>query len=357
MNIMAGFEFSEHGALEINVIERGKNFIKTSWCRLILLVMLVLVATQVLAACPAPIRGINLVPLPSGWYNGAVELRFPTEAHIKYYKDVGMNAIRLPIVWETMQPTLYGEFDARYLAHTLEFLDKANAQGMKVLIDLHNYGRYRNKLIGTPDVPAAAFKDIWKRLALAFSKHPAVYAYGLMNEPHDTAGQWQKVAQSGVDGVRAVDAMRPIYVGGDSWSNSERWPKVNPVPFVIDPSNQIVYEAHLYFDDDFSGRYKSPIGFTDVATRAAQRLQPFLTWLSANGQRGAIGEIGVPMDDPRWLLALQKFLDMSDTACIDWFMWAGGGWRETYELSLEPINGKDRPQVGLLRSRLTKFPK
>ena len=59
------------------------------------------------------------------------------------------------------------------------------------------------------------------------------------------------------------------------------------------------------------------------------------------------------MDDPRWLLALQKFVDMSNTACLDWFMWAGGGWRETYELSLEPIAGKDRPQVELLRKSLT----
>ncbi len=329
---------------------------KTRLWRIVLPVALILCAlvpcTQAFAACPAPIRGINLVPLPSGWYKGAAELQFPTAAHIAYYKEVGMNAIRLPIVWETMQPTLNGELDARYLEHAIDLLDKANAQGMKVLIDLHNYGRYRTKLIGSADVPASAFKDIWTRLAGAFSRHPAVYAYGLMNEPHDTGGLWHTVAQSGVDGVREVDTTRPIYVGGDSWSNSQRWPVVNPVPFVTDPSNQIVYEAHIYFDDDFSGHYKTSVGSTDLSARTAQRLQPFLTWLAANGQRGAIGETGVPMDDPRWLQALKKFLDMSNTACLDWFMWAGGGWRETYELSLEPINGIDRPQIELLRQGL-----
>jgi endoglucanase len=113
-----------------------------------------------------------------------------------------------------------------------------------------------------------------------------------------------------------------------------------------------VYEAHLYFDDDFSGRYQKPVGSTDMAARAAQRLQPFISWLVKHNQKGAIGEVGVPMGDTRWLLALQTFLDMSETACLEWFMWAGGGWRETYELSLEPINGKDRPQVGLLRTWL-----
>lgn len=318
----------------------------------VLLSALLLLAPMVsaYATCAAPVRGINLVPLPTGWYNGAVELKFPTAAHIAYYKGVGMNTIRLPIVWETIQPTLNGELNARYLKNTTDFLDIANAQGMKVLIDLHNYGRYQEKMIGTADVPAAAFKDIWKRLAGAFTSHPAVYAYGLMNEPHDTAGLWHTVAQSGVDGVRSIDTKKLIYVGGDSWSNSQRWPQVNPVPFVNDPFNMIIYEAHIYFDDDFSGRYKTPIGNTDLTVRAAQRLQPFITWLASTGQRGAIGETGVPMEDPRWLLAMKKFLDMSESACLDWFIWAGGGWRETYELSHEPIAGVDRPQMALIRS-------
>lgn len=330
-------------------------FMKSWFWRIILSILLMsLTGMQVLAACQAPIRGINLVPLPSGWYNGASELQFPTASHISYYKKVGMNTIRLPIVWETIQPSLNGELDARYLAHTIEFLDNANAQGMKVLIDLHNYGRYKNKVVGSADVPAQAFKDIWTRLAKAFAKQPAVYAYGLMNEPHDTAGLWHKVAQSGVDGIRAVDKTRLIYVAGDSWSNSQRWPAVNPLPFVNDPSNHIVYEAHIYFDDDYSGRYKTPVGDTDLTLRTEQRLRPFISWLSTNNQRGAIGEVGVPMEDTRWLSALQKFLSMSDSACLDWFMWAGGGWRETYELSLEPISGKDRPQVELLRKHLAK---
>jgi len=36
-----------------------------------------------------------------------------------------------------------------------------------------------------------------------------------------------------------------------------------------------------------------------MAARAEQRLQPFLTWLKNNNQHGAIGETGVPQDDPQ----------------------------------------------------------
>lgn len=318
---------------------------------LVLLVLIPIFPAQAVV-CPPRFLGVNLVPLPTGWYNGAVEMKFPSAEQIAYYRGVGMNAIRLPIYWEELQPTLGGELNPRYVAHTLEFLDLAHAQGMKVLIDLHNYARYRERLIGSPEVPANAFKDVWKRLAGALTRHPAIFAWGLMNEPHHTTGLWHTVAQAGLDGIRQIDNARLIYVGGDGWSNTQSWPTENPVPFVTDPANRVVYEAHVYLDDDFSGRYKTPVGSTDMALRAQQRLQPFLTWLTTHRQRGAIGETGVPMNDPRWLDGLTRFLDLTDVACLSWFMWAGGNWRPDYELSLEPIAGQDRPQIRLLRPRL-----
>lgn len=330
----------------------------STWLRraTILMVLFGMSWQSVSAACPPRFQGINLVPLPTGWYNSAVEMKFPTAEHIAYYKNAGMNAIRLPIQWEEMQPTLFGALNPRYVEHARDFLDLVQAQGMKVLVDLHNYGRYREQLIGAPQVPAAAFKDVWTKLASAFGSHPAIYAWGLMNEPHHTNGLWHKVAQAGVDGIRAVDSGRLIYVGGDGWSSTANWPSENPEPFVTDPSNRVFYEAHIYFDDDFSGKYQVPLAPTmrdaDLAERARQRLQPFIGWLAAKRQRGVIGEFGVPMDDPRYLAALNTFLDMTDAACLSWFAWAGGAWRPNYELSHEPINGKDRPQMKMLRERL-----
>ena len=45
---------------------------------LTLTILLLMSLTEAFAACPPRMRGINLVPLPSGWYNGAVEMQFPT---------------------------------------------------------------------------------------------------------------------------------------------------------------------------------------------------------------------------------------------------------------------------------------
>ncbi|MDP1664540.1 MAG: glycoside hydrolase family 5 protein [Methylobacter sp.] len=318
-----------------------------------------LCSTAAMAAeCALPERGINLAgaEFGPGRIPGKVnyDYRFPTAAKIQYYDEARFNAIRLPFIWERLQPVLYGALDPAYLALIIKFLDDASLQNQHVLLDLHNYGRYRGNIVGTEAVPAKAFRDVWKRLAQAVGNHRALLAYGLMNEPHDTGGRWHQVAQAGVDGVRMIDPSHYIYVAGDGWSNAHRWPSVNPTPFVTDPSGLVVYEAHVYFDADYSGRYLTSLDDTvNLPLLVEKRLQPFIDWLAKYGQRGVIGEWGVPGNDPRWLLALDKFLDVADQNCLGWFYWAGGmWWSDAYVLSLEPINGVDRPQMQQIRQRL-----
>jgi endoglucanase len=328
--------------------------IQINFLKLFLLVVTIFFHLQVNASCSSKvINGINIVGHPSGWYEGKTEVVFPKNSTIKYYKNVGMNAIRLPIEWERIQPKLFGDLNQRYLSHIKEFLNDSKSNQLKVVLDLHNYGRYESQLIGSKSVPDTAFKDIWFKLANEFKNDSTVFAYGLMNEPHDTNGLWHKVAQSGVDGIRKVDSNKTIYVGGDGWSGAMSWPDQNPHPFVIDPKSNIVYEAHIYFDDNFSGKYKNPQNSNvDLKQRVNERVLPFINWLKKYKQVGIIGEVGVPMDDDRWLIALDRFLNLSKENCLGWFMWSGGNWRPSYELSLEPINGKDRPQINMIRHHL-----
>lgn len=307
--------------------------------------------------CKLPERGINLAGAEFAPMRipGVVnkDYTFPTATKIQYYDEAGFTAIRLPFTWERIQPVLFKALDPVYLSRIIKFLDEAARRNQRVVLDLHNYGRYRENIVGTETVPAKAFLNLWQRLAGALGNHRALLAYGLMNEPHNMEGHWPQVAQAGVDGVRASDHMHDIYVAGECWSNAHHWPSVNPKPFVTDPSGLVVYEAHIYFDADYSGHYSLPTNDTlDLALLVEQRLQPFIDWLSKYGQRGVIGEWGVPGDDPRWLHAMDKFLDLADQNCLSWFYWAGGMWSSTYPLSLEPIKGIDRPQMVLLRKKL-----
>lgn len=283
------------------------------------------------------------------------DYQFPSESHFAYYSGAGFNAVRLSIIWERLQPVLLGELNSEYLAHIEEMLIYAEKYGVKLILDLHNYQRYEGRLIINDKAGRDAFRDIWVRIPQALKAYSSLYGYGLMNEPHDTEGTWHKLAQVGVEAIRTVDKKRVIYVAGDGWSNAHRWPQVNPDVFIDDPYSNIKYESHVYFDSDFSGRYKDVEWWpSDVLERVDNRLMPFLRWLEVKKVHGVIGEFGVPSDDEDWLVMLDRFLFLSDKYCLDWFYWAGGQWSDKYELSLEPRNGKPRLPLKKIRKYISK---
>ncbi|ACT48690.1 glycoside hydrolase family 5 protein [Methylotenera mobilis] len=310
--------------------------------------------------CSSAIRGVNLAgaefagdKLPA---MAGKNYFFPKIEHLQRANNAGFNAIRLPISWESLQPNLYGALDETYANLLLSFLNQAYLNHQVVIVDVHNYGRYKKELIGSAQVPSEAFADMWKKLATILHKHPALYAYGLMNEPHHTQGLWHITAQFGLNAIREVDTSHLIYVAGDDWSSASSWPKSNPQPFVTDPSDKIVYEAHIYFDDDFSGRYAKPIGNVNLKARTEARLLPFVSWLKKYKQKGVIGEWGVPTDDPAYDDATETFLSITNTECLDWFVWVAGYMRPSYVLSLDSLDGKPKHLLQKLKDRLIKEP-
>jgi endoglucanase len=330
-------------------ISRGHGFFVTMSRRAVIFLFMAI------ALCNGPVFaeercldqrvGINLAGAGFGTKlpgREGYDFRFPTAAQISYYAKIGFRSVRLSVLWERLQPELFGPLDSRHLAGILTFMDAAAANGVDVLVDLHNYSRFNGALIGSEKVPAAAFFDVWQKIARATSNHKALYAYGLMNEPYNTGGLWRQVLQSGVDGVRSVDKTHRIYVQGEGYSPTEFWGKTFEEPFVKDPSNLEVYEAHIYLDADYSGKYKTSDPPKDPATLVDERLGLFIRWLSKHGVRGAVGEWGVPNDDARWLSGVDRLMELARNNCLPTYVWAGGNWSPGYKLSLEPLNGEER---------------
>jgi endoglucanase len=260
--------------------------------------------------------------------------------------------VRLPFRWERLQPALHGPLDPTELSRLDAFVADVARREMRVIPEPHNYARYRGELIGSPAVPNAAFADFWRRLAGHLKGQASVYAYGLVNEPHDTKGLWPAAAQAAVDAIREVDSSRHIFVPGDGWSGAADWRKNNENLWVTDPANRIVYECHLYFDADKSGRYVKPYDKEKGSpTIGIDRLKPFRAWLDERNAIGFVGEFGVPAndgDDPRWIESLDRFVTHLREHQIPGAYWAGGPWWGKYPLSIEPQNGADRPQMKVL---------
>lgn len=276
---------------------------------------------------------------------------YPTDRDVyRYYSGKGFGIIRLPFLWERVQPKPFGPLAPEEVAAIRGVLDHAAAANQQVILDLHNYGRYYREPMRIADAPRLA--DLWVRIAHEFRGHPGVYGYELMNEPHDlpdgSAG-WAQICQLVTNAVRTEDTTSWVLIPGYSWQGAESWPRENPTLDVHDGSGLLLYAAHQYFDGDNSGTYRAGFDASSLDV-GVQRIRPFAEWLAARNARGILTEFGVPDDDPRWLAVLERFLRAvhADERMVGGVYWAGGPWWGTYPLSIEPRGGRDRPQMSVL---------
>lgn len=265
---------------------------------------------------------------------------WPREANFQRYVGAGFKLVRLPFRWERIQHSFFGELAEAEMERFMAALDGAHAAGMKVLLDMHNY--YEHKANDRADVEIGsnaqvsvdAWIDGWLRLVARVMHHPAVWAYGLMNEPKGTQGRWAAGAQRCVDAIRAVDPHTPIAIGGDGFSTAQFWEDQNGAYFPL-RGEHLLYEAHIYLDRDTSGRY-ADLNEDIHPNRGVARAVPFFNWLKAHGQQGFIGEVGVPEFMPKALRAMDRLLAYAVRNQIPVFYWAGGSqWTEGHETACE----------------------
>ncbi|MEK8031224.1 glycoside hydrolase family 5 protein [Ideonella sp. DXS29W] len=342
-----------------------------------------LVAAAVLAGCaqaptrtaaPSPAaaattgrlewRGISLSSAEWGEQNLPGEYLkdyiYPSVASTAYYQAQGMNLMRIAFRWERLQQRLNGELDAAELARLREFVDGTTARGLWVMLDPHNYAAYRDKKIGSPEVPAAAFADFWRRLALQFKDNPRV-VFGLVNEPHSLPTEtWADAAQAAVDAIRATGALNTITVPGNGWTGAWTWqqkwygtPNAEVMGRVKDPAGRLIYEVHQYFDEDGSGTKTQCVS----PTIGVERLKGFTDWLRQTGHRAVLGEIGAG-DNAVCARAVEgalKHLEANADVWSGWLWWAGGPRWGDYFMSLEPhADGREKPQMRWLAPHLAR---
>ena len=328
-----------------------------------------------------------------------IHFTVPRKADVAYLASCGFTKNRLPVQWELLQPMLPGTpanpaarkligepggFHAGYAAYVTGLLDAHAASGMRCIIDLHNYARYRDfkyqadgSVIGLKAAPEpglrpytldkaqlqtrifalaegaslspAQFADFWRRAASLWGGHPGLGGYGLMNEPHELPERGSITEskrdredlsilpvfmQAAVDAIRAIDTATPIYVGGNHWSSAGSLATKNPGYPLL--GTGLIYEVHSYldrrstgaaFDWDTEASVKKTAGYQAppiTSTTGRDRIKEAIDWAKAKDVKLALGEIGMPVDDPRWAESFKNTIDLALQNSVEVYSWLGG---------------------------------
>ena len=205
----------------------------------------------------------------------------------------------------------------------------ANARGLKVILDPHNYGAYNNQTIGVSGgLPNSTFASFWALLATHYGSNANVI-FGLMNEPVGstmTSATWVVSAQAAINSIRATGASNLILVPSTYWEHAVNFVSLNATNMIniTDPANNWSYEVHQYLDSDGSGTHPDFLSVSDsVAT-----LSGFTAWLQANNRTAFLGEIGVT-SDPGALADLSAMLQYMQANSAQWTgftYWTAGQW-------------------------------
>lgn len=314
-------------------------------------------------AGPPPFGGINLATgsfaadkIPGRY---GFDYLYPDRATAAPFLAAGMSAVRVPVIWERLQPQANGALDKA----EMERLDASlhDMDGFRhIILDIHNYGDFhRQHITDTPEL-TAAFADLWSRLATRYRARPAI-AFGLMNEPHGIpAVAWRRAADAAVAAIRRTGARNLILVPGTDWTGARNWTEgtgSNAAAFAKfrDPARNFAFEMHLYLDADSSGTSPDCVG-QDIGV---ERIRAATGWLRANGYRGFVGEFGSG-PGPTCLAGLDRLVDFVSNnrdAWMGWTYWAAGAWWGDHFMSVQPgPDGRPKPQLQALARHLQPAP-
>lgn len=283
---------------------------------------------------------------------------YPSGAIAEPFRDLGMNTIRLPFLWERLQHEPFGPLDA----DELNRLDRSvnELSGFRtIILDVHNYGRFSGTKLDDPAKGGAMFADLWTKLARHYSGNRRV-AFGIMNEPHGIdAGVWRVISDQAIAAIRRTGARNLVLVPGTRWSGGHSWKSgggdsnAAAMSGFRDPAGNFMFEIHQYLDRDSSGTHPDCVD----PTVGRRRLKAVTNWLRDQRARAILAEFGAS-SSPVCLKALDDLLDFLDEngdVWAGWTYWAGGARWRNYPFDIQPEGGQPKPQTEILSRHIARY--
>jgi Cellulase (glycosyl hydrolase family 5) len=206
----------------------------------------------------------------------------PSTTDVAYLRQQNTEYVRLPILasylvsWSnTSTLSSAGIVYADILFQTLNRFQKV---GIKVMLDSHDYGHFKQSGVGTIDnstiiglTTRTKWHNYYKTLMniegmdcdqnyIKLKNHPALFMFDIMNEPYTLTPQsWEVESQAIVDVLRAEGFNKEIAVAVAGYCDLRECVNNHPNgPWIVDKlDGKIWYDGHIYFDytSNTAGQY------------------------------------------------------------------------------------------------------
>lgn len=288
------------------------------------------------------------------------------ESDFDFYLAHNIKLFRIPIIWERLQPELYGDLDITYLSYLNHSISYALARGGRVIIDLHNYAKRtmngKKYTIGDKGLPAAALTDFWLRLGRIYANNDKI-AFCIMNEPLvKPAQKWANMMQDLTLKMREAKINNELQISGIAFTGAWNWHSSgNAAAYenFHDPINNFLFEVHQYNDLDKDGsamgmrkNIHAPNIFEGV-----KNLTKFTQWARHHKFKAHLGEMATTSNDLTSMTAYKNailFMKSNSDVWVSHTAWGGGSsWGKNYPFRIQATNGK-LSNYGKLLVRLNK---
>jgi len=248
----------------------------------LLLTALLMLAAQIFYAQPAATdayeqnrklgRGVNIIGYDPIW-RSREQARFQAK-HFRLLKEAGFNSVRI-----NLQPfrRMDAANDNALSASWLEVLDwavrEAQAQGLQVILDLHEY----NTLGNDPAANKAKFLAFWRQLSAHCQGAPDSVLFEVLNEPNHklTPELWNQYLAEGLAIIREKNPTRAVIVGPAFWNSIDHLAELE-LPAA---DRHLIVTVHYY----------TPMDFTHQGAAWANRKDKLgVEWLGTEAELGVL---------------------------------------------------------------------
>ncbi|EFX06636.1 endoglucanase 2 [Grosmannia clavigera kw1407] len=262
-------------------------------------------------------------------------------AQMKHFvDDDGLNMFRLPVSWQfLLDGDTIGTFNSDRVQNYDDLMQACLVTGAYCMIDLHNFARFENKIIGQGGPSNEDFADFWTTVATKYANESKV-VFELMNEPHDLdIGLWADTCQAAVTAIRKAGATtQMILLPGtffDSAATLSTDGSGDALFKITNPdgtTDNLLLDIHKYLDNDNSGSN------AECTTDNVGNFTVMADYLRKEGRLGLISETGASSDASCMtrFRAQNEYINKNSDVFVGLVAWAAGNFATSYVLSLTP---------------------